>query len=120
MRSISKSLLIVILLASLLISCQSPSSLYEWRGYDDALYNYSQKRDEISKEKLIRVYEQIIANPGGTTQRVPPGVFADYGFLLLSSGNKTKGLEMLQKEIVLYPESKVFIDRIIKRAENEK
>ncbi len=118
MRAYTKFSAIIITLI-LLHSCETPKYLYDWRGYDDAFYNYTQKKDEASKDKLIRVYENLISNPGGTSKKVPPGVFADYGFLLISSGNKERGIDMLHKEIELYPESRVFIERIIKRAKNE-
>ena len=41
----------------------------------------------------------------------------DYGFLLIQKGNKADGIANLKKEIALYPESKVFIDRILKLIE---
>ena len=45
---------------------------------------------------------------------MPPGIYADYGFVLLQSGKTEEGNAMLEKEISLYPESKIFIARIIK------
>ena len=48
---------------------------------------------------------------------VSPGVYADYGFFLLQKGKMKEAKENLNKEIVLYPESKVFIDRILKMIE---
>ena len=47
----------------------------------------------------------------------PPGVCADYGYLLIKKGEVEKGKELLVKETILYPESKLFIDMILKRFE---
>ena len=43
-----------------------------------------------------------------------PGVYADYGFVLLQANKTEEGKAMLLKEVALYPESKIFIDRILK------
>jgi hypothetical protein len=48
---------------------------------------------------------------------VPPGVYADYGFILLQASKTDQGREMLEREVALYPESKQFIDRILKLIE---
>ena len=73
--------------------------------------------DEKSTENLIKSYQQIIKKQEGTRKTVPPGIYADYGFILLQSGKTEEGKEMLIKEISLYPESKVFIERILKMFE---
>ena len=44
-------------------------------------------------------------------------MLADYGFLLIQKGNMVDGIANLKKEISLYPESKIFIDRILKMIE---
>jgi hypothetical protein len=44
----------------------------------------------------------------------PPGIYADYAYVLLQIGKTEEGKALLLKEIELYPESKIFIDRILK------
>jgi hypothetical protein len=46
------------------------------------------------------------------TYKVPPGVNAEYGYLLLKEDNEVEGMEFLDKEMGLYPESVIFIQRI--------
>ena len=46
---------------------------------------------------------------------VPPGVNAEYGYLLVKAGKKEEGLTLLKEEARLYPESEKFISRIIKQ-----
>jgi len=70
--------------------------------------------DEKSTQELIETYKKIIKKQTGIRKVVPPGVYADYGFLLLQSDMKVEGMAMLQKEIELYPESRIFIERILK------
>ena len=97
----------------LLASCTSTKPLYSWSKYDISSYNYLKNNDEKSTQELINNYKAIIAKQKGARQEVPPGIYADYGFILLQSGENEEGNAMLEKEIALYPESKIFIDRII-------
>lgn len=48
---------------------------------------------------------------------VPPGLYAEYGYLLYKTGKKDEGLSFLRQEIKLYPESERYISRIIKQIE---
>jgi len=98
----------------LLCSCSTPQ-LYSWGNYQTTSYNYLKNNDEKSTQELVKTYKSIIDKQTGTRGVVPPGVYADYGFLLLQINKSTEGKKMLAKEIELYPESKVFIDRILKK-----
>lgn len=109
--------LILSFFALIMVSCNTTQPLYNWKGYDDAVYAYTKNSDEKSVENLIVIYEKLIKNSGGSRQVTPPGVCADYGYLLIKKGEIEKGKELLQKETILYPESKVFVDQILKRFE---
>ena len=86
------------------------------------------------------MYEDIVSNPGGMRKMPPPGICAEYGYMLLIPENANifaehatsmqkrtfdsgdyatffpeKGKELLQKEIELYPESAKFITPLIER-----
>ncbi|MBI9034388.1 MAG: DUF4810 domain-containing protein [Bacteroidales bacterium] len=112
-----KKLLIFGFSLFLLASCTPQKQLYTWAKYEAASYNYVKNSDEESTQKLIENYTKIIEEQKGTRGIVPPGVCADYGFLLLQKGKAKEGKEMLMREIALYPESKIFIDRILKMIE---
>jgi len=107
-----------ILLASLgvllFMGCVPQQTLYSWNNYETTSYNYLKNSDEKSTQELIETYKKIIKKQTGIRKVVPPGVYADYGFLLLQSDMKVEGMAMLQKEIELYPESRIFIERILK------
>jgi len=112
-----KKYLFIGLVAVLCFTSCATKTLYSWGNYDDASYNYLKNSDEKSTQALIKTYQQLIEKQTGTRQTVPPGVYADYGFLLLQANKTEEGKAMLQKEIELYPESKVFIKRILKMFE---
>lgn len=112
-----KKMILLGVVAFCAASCMPQTQLYDWKGYDDAVYAYTKRSDEKSVESLMAVYEKLIKNSGGTRKVPPPGVCADYGFLLIQSGKVEEGKELLVRETVLYPESKHFVDRILKRFE---
>ncbi|MDR2691135.1 MAG: DUF4810 domain-containing protein [Dysgonamonadaceae bacterium] len=112
-----RKFLFVGLIAILYLTSCAPKTLYSWSNYDDASYKYLKNSDEKSMEQLIKTYRQLINEQTGTRKAVPPGVYADYGFILLQAERIEEGKAMLEKEILLYPESKIFIDRILQMFE---
>lgn len=109
-----KKNLTLIFFVVLFASCTTTKPLYTWSKYDISSYNYLKNNNENTTQELIDNYKAIIAKQKGTRHEVPPGIYADYGFILLQLGYYEEGNTMLEKEIKLYPESKIFIDRIIK------
>ena len=89
-------------------------TLYEWRGYDSKLYehyvhpNEQQKFSEDMKEVVVRAEAE---------GRVPPGIYAEYGFLLLEQGNRAAAVQYFQKEATRWPESRMLMDKLIAVAE---
>lgn len=53
-------------------------------------------------------YKKVIEKQKGLRKSVPPGVNAEYGFLLYKAGKKEEGLALLIAEIKAYPESESF------------
>ena len=99
----------------LFASCTATKKpLYSWGKYEATSYNYLKNNNEKSTQELIETYQKIIEKQKGSRGVVPPGIYADYGFILLQENKTQEGKALLLKEIALYPESKVFIDRILK------
>lgn len=104
------------LLFSLFQSCGTTSqSLYSWYDYDDLAYEYSKAKSEKNTAKLISVYKKMIDRPRDGRAVAPPGICAEYGYLLIKQGKTEQGMKYLEREIELYPESKLFIGNIIKQ-----
>ena len=98
------------------ISCGS-TKLYSWYDYQEDYYHYLKNSDEKSLAELTKTYQKIIEKQKETRGTVPPGIYADYGWLLLEAGKTAEAKEMLAKEVELYPESEVFVGSILKRLE---
>lgn len=141
-----RKILLIILSVIFLSSCSTPQ-LYYWGGvkngiskYEELAYRSYDRQTPESLCELIVLYEDMTSNPGGTRNTIPPGICAEYGYILLqeqtlSSFEKyatrkqkkifdtedysslflEKGILMLQKEIDLYPESEKFITPLLNR-----
>lgn len=143
-----RHILAVAAAALTLASCGTTSALYYWgpsgggaTGYENAAYRNYKERTPESVCNLIYVYEQIVSRPDGTRKMPPPGICAEYGYLLLQPdvadifyhnasdrqrrlfGNLTdyaglfheRGEEMLRLEMVNYPESATFVGPLLER-----
>lgn len=142
-----KRLAIFILTAMCFASCGVPNTLYYWGGtrngattYEHLAYKLYDKQTPESICKLLCMYEDLVKHPGGTRRVPPPGICAEYGYMLLIPENAEifaknatnlqkkvyrsndyasifpeMGKKMLLKEIELYPESAKFIEPLIER-----
>lgn len=142
-----RKLIVFIAACMVLTSCGTPSALYYWGGttngtttYEHLAYKSYDKQTPESICELVVAYEDMVMHPTGTRQMPPPGICAEYGYLLLQPGTaeafakvatgaqkkvfagsdynmlfQQRGEEMMKKEIELYPESAKFIAPLIKR-----
>jgi hypothetical protein len=142
-----KRLIVLALVTFCLTSCGLTSSLYYWGGqqkgattYENLAYKNYDKQTPESICKLICMYEDIVENPGGSRKMPPPGICAEYGYMLLIPENAEifakhatsmqkrtfnssdyatffpeRGKELMLREIELYPESAKFIAPLIER-----
>ncbi len=110
------SLILSICFSCLLLSSCATNTLYSWNDYEDAAYKYSKVESEEHKKKLLKQFDKM-KKQTGSRKTVPPGYYAEYGFLLVKEGKTEEGLALLKKEIELYPESTIYISRIIKQLE---
>ena len=92
-------------------------TLYSWYDYEDATYQYHKRSTEELQVKVLEQYKKITEKQRGVRGVVPPGMYAEYGYLLYKTGKKDEGLSFLKKEVELYPESDTYISRIIKQLE---
>lgn len=145
-----RRLLAVIISGSIFASCSTNTVLYNWGGrynsetsrYEHCAYNYYEKQSPQSVCELVCIYASMVENPGGVKKQVPPGIYAEYGYLLLQpetakafeehATNRQRnvfgfsdygtsfhdlGLAMLRKEIEIYPESAKFLGPLVKKLE---
>lgn len=104
---------------ALLAGCAS-TSLYHWGDYSDSLEYRYEKEDIAQAEQLLRQQMASYQHSGGTpatsdVRRVPPGMYADYGFLLFRRGDMTGAIAFFQREKEAFPESTGLMNKLIER-----
>lgn len=110
-------LFFIVLSTFVLTSCGSPKALYSWYDYEDATYQYSKRPTDELRVKVLEQYQKMVDKQNGLRGVVPPGLYAEYGYLLYKTGKKEEGLSFLKQEIQLYPEAESYVSRIIKQLE---
>lgn len=89
-----------------------PKSLYQWGDYQPALLSYAKNPDQTAK-----FAERIKASidKGEIENRVPPGLYAEYGYALVELNRQPEALEFFAKERAKWPESSLLMTRLIDR-----
>jgi hypothetical protein len=95
--------------ALLLAGCSGTNTLYEWGSYQPALVNYKKNADKAAFEEELR---ESIAK-AEKSNRVPPGLYAELGYLLYEQGEEADAAEYFAKERDTYPESAVLMNKLI-------
>ena len=106
------SLAIIMLLC--LVGC-APNTYYSWNGYDEKLHNYYKTPAE-SDQFISALYEIISA--AGPDERIPPGIYAEYGYQLLERGQFDNAVIWFNKEKDTWSESDFFMNKMIYIAKN--
>jgi len=95
-----------------------PKPLYNYEEYSQSYYNLKKEPSEESALVYKRVLEEVITKKGeSSSQRVPPGIYANLGYFYLKTGNREKAIEYFNQEKSVYPEAAFFMDRMIEKIE---
>src|SRR5438445_4860374 len=94
-----------------LVGCAQPS-IYHWGKFEDGLHDryVNQNHDQADAYLL-----ETIGAAEQQNLRVPPGAYADYGFLLFKRGDRAGAIAYFEKERLLFPESSAFMTKLIER-----
>ncbi len=102
-------------LAALLSACAAPVTKYELGNYEQSMYDYY--KNPADPGATITALAAIIGKAEGAKRPVPPGVYAEYGFLLLQQGKAQEALANFALEKKYWPESAALMDRMSKQAQ---
>lgn len=110
MALLSKSILILCVLT--LAACADQNSAYRWGGYSSHLLEYYKDPQEKGRfaEKLSEVVTKAEAE-----NRVPPGLYAEYGYILLEMDRSRDAVSYFAKEKEKWPESAFLMTKLIDR-----
>ena len=98
----------------LLGGCAAPG-LYNWGGYDQALYaGYK----DVTKMEALRInLEAHVGAMEKSNQKVAPGLYAELGTLYLQMGSSDRAISYYTKERAAWPESRTLMTAMIQNIE---
>lgn len=111
-------LLLLVALAIPLGAGCGPKRAYYWGDYDSSLYSYYRNPQE-SGAYLERL-GQIIQKAEAEKEKVPPGLYAEYGYALFEAGRLDEAIVFYKKERDQWQESVVFMDKMIRNSQRLK
>jgi hypothetical protein len=106
--------LLIIPVMMLVVGCVKPQNrpAYIWQNYSASLYTLKKSPSDANLKNHKDVLLSIIDESKKENCRVPPGVYCEYGYLLLKEGNKEEAFRYFDLEETTYPESTVFIQNL--------
>jgi hypothetical protein len=107
-----KILFLAVATAAMLTGCQSPD-IYYWGHYEKSVYIAYVKPDKATPELQARMMEEDMHKAVSANKPLPPGFHAHLGNLYYQMGKSDLALQEFQKEKTQFPESAVFMDRLI-------
>ena len=110
-------LLPLIIAASYAAGC-APRTAYLWGDYDSVLYaHYANPQNS---ERYLERLGQIVQKAEVEKDRMPPGLYAEYGYALFEAGRLDEAITYYKREREEWEESRVFMDKMIRNTQRLK
>lgn len=115
----SKILKMLVSLATVVLcfGCAANKQMYHWDKYSDTLYNAKKTPGVESLAEHKEVLDKIVEESQKRNLRVPPGVYAELGYLYALQNDTKKAVSLFEMEKKTYPESTILMDRMIQQSE---
>ena len=110
-----RSLLAALLVALSSGACVGPQPYYAWGSYNETLYAHYHAPQQ--REAWIEGLKTTILEAEQEGKRMPPGIYAEYGYALFEEGATELAVAYFQKEQALWPESRLFMEKMIRNAQ---
>ena len=83
------------------VACSTKYENYNLDGYSESFYSFEKS---VNFDEITQKLDEIIEN---NEPRVPPGIYAQYGYIFAKRNEPARAIEYFQKEMEIYPESSV-------------
>lgn len=104
-----------LIIATVLSGCTP--SIYSWGGFEQGLYErYVNEQQSQADAYLL----QTISDAEQNHLKVPPGAYADYGFVLFKRGDRDGAAAYFEREKQAFPESSALMSKLIERVKQNK
>jgi hypothetical protein len=91
----------------------APPTQYAWGSYEDVVYASYLARNDVPAEQQIESLEKDYQVARAANKRLPPGWHAHLGYLYYETGKVQQARQELLTEKAEFPESTVFVDRLL-------
>jgi len=118
MRKLYSGVLLTVLCCLISTGC-APKKMYFFGNYSNTLYSCEKNQNDKSLLKHKQELETVITESESRNLPVPPGIYAELGYINLKSNNSKEAIRLFQAESQLYPESKHLMDRLIQSAKSK-
>lgn len=108
----NRAFLVALLVVPLMGCGGGPRPLYEWGGYQRDLLNYAKNPGET---RTFADRLQVDITKAEARNKVPPGLYAEYGYALVTLGDVPAALAAFDKERTMWPESAPLMNKIMSR-----
>lgn len=103
-----------LLLALFVSGCVTPEPpLYRWGNYESLIYNGYKNPGSSDPVSDAAALEEDMARTSAEGMEVPPGVRIHLAYLYFEQGKKGEAQSLLETEKARFPESAVFVDRLM-------
>lgn len=92
----------------------APRRIYTWSNYDEALYAHY--RNPQDRQRWVEALRRAILSAEREGRRVPPGLYAEFGYALYEEGKMPDAVVYFEKEKAKWPESRVLMETMIRNA----
>lgn len=111
---------ISLILCSIVILSGCAQRVYHWGEYEDSIHARYRDVSLDGQQKAFMMLERTIQEAERTGQRVPPGVYADYGYFLYRLNRPDEAIQAFRKEAELYRESRQLMESVISRVDAQR
>ncbi len=111
----AKSSILILLAATVLAGCAGTPLLYAWGSYEDQIHAMYTDTGKVPVEKQLEDLERDYQEARSANKSVPPGYHAHIGYLYFQLGKADQAVQSFETEKALFPESTVYMDRLIAR-----
>ena len=113
-----KSKFVAGLLGTICVMGCVPEQMYNFENYSETLYTFAKNQNDETRLNHRHELEKIITESETKSRPVPPGIYAELGYIKLQMNEQPQeAINLFQAESRLYPESRHFMERLIIRAQ---
>lgn len=108
-----KSAAVALLLALTMVGCAKNSGIYYWGSYESQIYALYSEPGKVPFEEQLEKLEADYQKARSLNTPVLPGYHAHVGYLYFQLGKLDQAYQSFQTEKQLFPESAIYMDRLV-------